>query len=142
MSQIVLRESTDFDHTSSDDELKDAKYFNNFDKLVKSMLRSGSPVDRRFINFYQTRKADQMNEDARPLLSYYTQKDKFIDNLIVDKPVIKKATERQGSVKEREKQKNEKELPSSSDPITIPEDIDLSVSNQPLIQQEVNSSSY
>ena len=62
MSQIVLRESTDFDQTSSDEELKDAKYFNSFDKLVKTMLRSGSPVDNRFINFYQTRKGSLMNE--------------------------------------------------------------------------------
>ena len=62
MSQIVLRESTDFDQTSSDEELKDAKYFNSFDKLVKSMLRSGSPVDNRFINFYQTRNGSLINE--------------------------------------------------------------------------------
>ena len=62
MSQIVLRESTDIDETSSDEELKDAKYFNNFDKLIKTMLRSGSPVDKRFINFYQTRKGSLINE--------------------------------------------------------------------------------
>ena len=61
MSQIVLHESTEFDQTSSDDELKDAKYFNNFDKLVKTMIRNGTPVDKRFINFYQNRKASQMN---------------------------------------------------------------------------------
>ena len=35
MSSIILRESTDYFKTSSDDELKNAKYFNNFDKLVK-----------------------------------------------------------------------------------------------------------
>ena len=30
MSQIVVRESTDFDKTSSDEELKEIKYFSNF----------------------------------------------------------------------------------------------------------------
>ena len=59
MSQIVLRESTDLDQTSSDEELREIQYFKNFDKQVKIMLRSGTPIDKRFINFYQTRKARQ-----------------------------------------------------------------------------------
>ena len=59
MSQIVLHESTEMDQTSSDEELREIQYFKNFEKQVKIMLRSGTPIDKRLINVYQTRKAIQ-----------------------------------------------------------------------------------
>ena len=59
MSQIVLHESTEWDQTSSDEELREIQYFKNFEKQVKMMLRRRTPIDKRLINFYHTRKAKQ-----------------------------------------------------------------------------------
>ena len=59
MSQIVIRESTDFDQTSSDEELREMNYFKNFKRFAKKMLQNGTPLDHRLINHYQIRKASQ-----------------------------------------------------------------------------------
>ena len=65
MSQIVIRESTDFSQTSSDEELSEIKYFSRFNKFVKMMFRSGTPLDHRLINLYQTRKAIQNGSNGQ-----------------------------------------------------------------------------
>lgn len=55
MSQIIIRESSDFNETSSDNELAEQKMFKDLDKHAKKMLMSKSPSDQRFINIYRVR---------------------------------------------------------------------------------------
>lgn len=59
MSQIVVHESSDFDFTSTDDELKEEMQFRDLHHSVSQMLKSRSPIDERFINMYRVRKAKQ-----------------------------------------------------------------------------------
>ena len=61
MSQIVIHESSDFDHTTTDEELKEEMKFRDLYHSVKKMLNTGAEIDERFINMYRVRKAKQSN---------------------------------------------------------------------------------
>jgi hypothetical protein len=53
MSQLVIRESDNFDETSSDDELSD---WQRDDMIyVKRMMQSSNKVDARLLNLYKVR---------------------------------------------------------------------------------------
>jgi hypothetical protein len=58
MSQMVIRESSNLDETSSDSELSDWQR-DNMD-YAKNMTMSVDKVDERLINIYRIRKAHQM----------------------------------------------------------------------------------
>ena len=45
MSQIVIRESSDFDETSEDDELESRQYEKDMNLFVQKMVRSKDLVD-------------------------------------------------------------------------------------------------
>ena len=57
MSQMVIRESSNFEETSSDDELSDWGGDNMM--YAYSMLMSRNKVDNRLIDLYRIRKASQ-----------------------------------------------------------------------------------
>lgn len=59
MSQIVVRESSDFDATSSDDELSHLRQ-NDFNKFIYQMVKSCDRTDQRLVNLYKVRKAHQI----------------------------------------------------------------------------------
>ena len=59
MSQIVIRESSDFDETSEDDELESRQYEKDMNLFVQKMVRSKDVVDQRFVNMYRVRKAHE-----------------------------------------------------------------------------------
>ena len=58
MSQMVIRESSNLDETSSDAELSDWQKDNM--QYVKKMAQSSSKVDNKLINLYRIRKAHSM----------------------------------------------------------------------------------
>ena len=57
MSQLIIRESTDFDESSADSELSDWQK-DNMD-YVRRMASSRDLVDKRLTNIYMIRKAHQ-----------------------------------------------------------------------------------
>ena len=59
MSQIVVHESSVFDHTSTEDELKEEIQFRDLYHSAKQMFNTGAEIDERFINMYRVRKARQ-----------------------------------------------------------------------------------
>ena len=58
MSQMVIRESSNLDETSSDSELSDWQRDNM--EYAKNMTMRVDKVDGRLINIYRIRKAHQM----------------------------------------------------------------------------------
>ena len=54
MSQLIIRESTDFDQSSADSELSDWQNDKNMD-YARKMTSSVDLVDKRFINMYLLR---------------------------------------------------------------------------------------
>lgn len=59
MSQMVIRESSNLDQTSSDDELSD---WQRDDLIyVKRMMRSSNKVDERLLKLYKVRMANRYN---------------------------------------------------------------------------------
>lgn len=54
-SQPVLRESTDIDQTSSDEELSDWRHEDI--ELIKSMTHSHNAADKRFISIFKLKRA-------------------------------------------------------------------------------------
>ena len=59
MSHIVVHESSDFDETSSDDELQQDIRYNDLYLAGRQMLASGTEIDERFISMYLVRKAKE-----------------------------------------------------------------------------------
>ena len=57
MSQMVIRESSNLEETSSDNELSDWQRDNM--AYAKRMAQSSNTVDQRLLNFYRIRKAHQ-----------------------------------------------------------------------------------
>ena len=58
MSQLMIRESSNLEETSSDAELSD---FHKDDmQYIKRMYESSNKVDKRFIDLYKIRKAHQL----------------------------------------------------------------------------------
>ena len=57
MSQMVIRESSDSQNTSSDDELSDQVH----DEInhINKMMHSASHVDKRLIELFKVSRADQ-----------------------------------------------------------------------------------
>lgn len=55
MSQLIIRESTDFEKTSDDDELSD--WQKDEMNYAQSMANSKDKVDKRLIDLYLIRKA-------------------------------------------------------------------------------------
>ena len=57
MSQLVIRESSDSQNTSEDQELSDQVH----DEInqVNKMMHSGNQVDKRLIELFKVRQADQ-----------------------------------------------------------------------------------
>ena len=55
----MVHESSDFEHTSTDDELKEEMQFRDLYHSTKQMLNTGAEIDERFINMYRVRKAKQ-----------------------------------------------------------------------------------
>ena len=75
MSQMVIRESSDSEFTSTDEELDDTQH----DELnqINKMLHSGSKVDRRLIELFKVRRADQMGISmSQHHIKDYLNKDK------------------------------------------------------------------
>ena len=58
MSQMVIRESSNLDETSTDDELSD--WQNDNMDYAKRMVQSSSKVDNRLINLYRLRIAKHL----------------------------------------------------------------------------------
>ena len=56
MSQLVIRESSNLEETSSDDELSDLQGKDTMD-YAKNMTLSDNKIDERLINLYRIRKA-------------------------------------------------------------------------------------
>ena len=54
-----MHESSDFDETSSDDELQEDMRFDDLHIAAKKMLASGKEIDERFIDMYRVRKAKE-----------------------------------------------------------------------------------
>ena len=52
MSQMVVRESSNFEWTSSDNQLSDSNKKNEMDENVTSITRSSDKVDKRLVNLY------------------------------------------------------------------------------------------
>ena len=53
-----MRESSDFDYTTDNDELENMQFI-HLDKTVNRLMKSKDDVDQRFINMYRKRKAHQ-----------------------------------------------------------------------------------
>lgn len=58
MSQMVIRESSNLEETSSDNDLSDWQR-DNMD-YVKKMTDSNNKVDKKLLNLYRIRKAHQL----------------------------------------------------------------------------------
>ena len=58
MSQMVIRESSNLDETSSDSDLSD--WQNDNMDYAKRMVLSSSKVDARLINLYRLKKAKHL----------------------------------------------------------------------------------
>ena len=58
MSQVVVKESSDFDGTSSDDELQNDQTIEkaNFFLSAARMLKSSKKTDRRFVSLFKVTK--------------------------------------------------------------------------------------
>lgn len=69
MSQVVVRESSDLDGTSSDDELQNDQTIEKANFLLSAarMLKSSKKNDRRFVNLFKVTK-------TRVNPSYYRKK--------------------------------------------------------------------
>ena len=52
MSQMTIRESSNFEWTSSDQQLSDSNKKNEMDEHVTSIMRSHDKVDKRLVNLY------------------------------------------------------------------------------------------
>ena len=52
VSQLVVRESTDIDDTSSDDEVQDKRSLMQIDRAVLNLTKSKKKVDKRLANLY------------------------------------------------------------------------------------------
>ena len=55
VSQLVVRESTDIDETSSDDEFQDKRFLKSLlqiDRAVLNLSKSKKKVDKRLANLY------------------------------------------------------------------------------------------
>ena len=52
ISQMVVRESSNFEWTSSDQQLSDTIKTNEMDENVKHITRSSDKVDKRLVNLY------------------------------------------------------------------------------------------
>jgi len=57
MSQLVIRESSNLEETSSDQELSDP--LNQDETYTAKMIKSEDKVDKRLVNLYKVRKAEQ-----------------------------------------------------------------------------------
>ena len=57
MSQMIIRESSDSEHTSDDDELNGEQ--NDDVNEIHKMVSSAGKVDKRFIDLFKVRRADQ-----------------------------------------------------------------------------------
>ena len=68
MSQVVVRESSDFESTSSDEELDHKKERNNFIISAKRLIRSSDKTDKRFINIFKVGKANQNAKEQKILV--------------------------------------------------------------------------
>ena len=51
-----MRETSNFDETSSDNELEEQKNQRNLEIFTKQLMRSRAKTDKRFINIFQLRK--------------------------------------------------------------------------------------
>ena len=58
MSQLVIRESSNFEETSSDQELL-SDLLNQDENYTAKMIKSVDKVDKRLVNLYRVRKAEQ-----------------------------------------------------------------------------------
>ena len=52
VSQLVVRESTDIDDTSSDDEVQDKRSLLQINRAVMNLTKSKKKVDKRLANLY------------------------------------------------------------------------------------------
>ena len=59
MSRVAIRESTDFDVTTDDDELESKQFEKDMNLFVRRMVKSTDQIDQRFINLYRVRKAHE-----------------------------------------------------------------------------------
>ena len=57
MSQLVIRESSNLEETSSDQELSEP--LNQDENYTAKMIKSQDKVDKRLVNLYKLRKAEQ-----------------------------------------------------------------------------------
>ena len=62
MSQIIIRESTDFKDTSSDNELNQMILRDDMDRHARKMVWSKADSDKRLLNIYRVREAG-LNDD-------------------------------------------------------------------------------
>ena len=59
MSRVAIRESTDLDATTDDDELESKQFEKDMNLFVQRMVKSTDHIDQRFINLYRVRKAHE-----------------------------------------------------------------------------------
>ena len=59
MSRVAIRESTDLDVTTDDDELESKQFEKDMNLFVQRMVKSTDQIDQRFINLYRVRKAHE-----------------------------------------------------------------------------------
>jgi hypothetical protein len=57
MSRMILRESSDFEKTTSDEELDEKKERKDFLPSTKRLIRSSKMTDQRFMNIFKVRQA-------------------------------------------------------------------------------------
>ena len=58
MSRMVVRESSDFEKTSSDEELDEQKGRKDFLLSTKRLVMSSNKTDQKFMNILKVRKAN------------------------------------------------------------------------------------
>ena len=56
MSRMIVRESTDFEETSSDEELGESKERKDFLLSSNRLMKSSNKTDQRFMNIFKIRK--------------------------------------------------------------------------------------
>jgi len=56
MSKMIVRESSDFEKTTSDDELNEQKERKDFLLSTKRLIMSSKKTDQRFMNILNVRK--------------------------------------------------------------------------------------
>jgi len=90
MSQLILRESSNMDETSSDDELSD---WQRDDMIyVKRMMQSSNKTDQRLIKLYKVQKAnkDGIHLGFSKQIENHTKRKvrRFISSMLIQEDLI------------------------------------------------------